>query len=120
MRMQYNPRLTGDKVQIWKSFLTGSIITSSIIYFVLTENVNVFFAALGLIVIGVILFIETNFSIRKVVFLSQNLFFIVVGGIASMISNATGYLLLYLWIVLILVVVTWLHKFKVRGRIRTS
>lgn len=120
MRMQYNPRHTGDKVQIWKSFLAGSLITSSIIYLVLTESVNVFFAALGLIIIGVILFIDTNLSIRKVVFLSQNIFFIVVGGVVSIISNATGYLLSYLWIVVILVVITWLHKFKVRGRIRTS
>ncbi len=122
MGMVYNPKYTGDRVQMWKSFLVGSLIVSSLIYLVLTENVAVFFAALGLIVIGVILFLDTILSFRKIVFLSQNIFFIAIGGIVSIIFNAIGYLLLYLGVVVILVIVTWSHKYriKIKEKIKTS
>ena len=120
MRLQYNPKYLGDKGQIWKSFLIGSFIMSSFVYLVLTESVGLFFAALGLIVIGVALLIDTNLSIREMTFLSQNLFFLAVGGVVSIISNVIGFLFLYLGIVVILVVVTWLHKFRIKGKIKTS
>ncbi|UCC91585.1 MAG: hypothetical protein JSV39_04740, partial [Candidatus Aenigmatarchaeota archaeon] len=100
----------------WKSFLIGSLTVSSLIYLVLTEDIGVFFAALGLVVIGAILFLGTVLSIRKVVYFSQNIFFLAIGGIFSIIFNAAGYSLLYLGVVVILVVVTWMHKFRIKGK----
>lgn len=120
MGMLYNPKHLGDKVQIWKSFLTGSLITSSLLYLVLTGNAAVFFAALGLIVIGVVLFIDLNLSIRKIVYLSQNVFFLAVGGIISLVFYAIGFLFLYLGIVVILLVVTLLHKVRIERKIKKS
>lgn len=120
MRMQYNPRHTGDKVQMWRSFLAGSLVVSSLIYLVFTESLVVFFSALGLIIIGLILFIDVNLSIRKMVFLSQNLLFLAFGGIVSMIFNAIGFLFLYLGIVVILLVVTLLHKVRIERKVKKS
>jgi hypothetical protein len=116
--MNFNPRHLGSKEQMWKSFLSGSLAISSLIYLVATENVAVFFSALGLIIIGIIIFMDTNMGIRKTVYLSQNILFFAFGGIVSLIFNAAGFLFLYLGIVVILVVATMLHKFRIRGKIR--
>ncbi|MCK4335683.1 MAG: hypothetical protein KAT94_03760 [Candidatus Aenigmarchaeota archaeon] len=120
MRLQYNPKHLGDKKQVWRSFLAGSLIVSSLIYLVFTESVAVFFSALGLMIIGLILFIDINLSTRKMVFLSHNIFSLAVGGIISIMFHAIGFLFLYMGIVVILIVVTLLHKFRIRGKIKTS
>lgn len=114
MRMLYNPKYTGDKAQMWKSFLLGSLVACSLIYLVLTESEVAFFAALGLIVIGLMLFLDINIHMRRMVFLSQNIFFFIAGGFVSLAFYVIGFLLLYLGIVVILVAVTWLHKFRVK------
>ena len=120
MDLLHNPKHLGDREQAWKSFLIGSLVTSSFIYFVLTESVFVFFSSIGLMIIGFLLFVDTNMGLGKRVYLSQNIFFIVIGGLISLISHATGLLFFYLGIIVILVLVTWLHKFKTKGRVTSS
>jgi hypothetical protein len=122
MRMLYNPKYTGDKAQIWKSFLLGSLVACALIYLVLTESVIAFFAALVLIIIGFVLFLDINIHMRRMVFLSQNIFFFIVGGFVTLAFYVIGFLLLYLGIVVILVAVTWLHRFrvKIKAKIKKS
>ena len=120
MRMMYNPRHTGDKKQAWKCFLTGSLITSSFIYLVLTDSVIAFFCCLALIAAGIILFIDTNISYRKEVFLSQNIVSAGLGLVVALAFHVWGFLLLWLGITAILVLVTWLQKFVAGGKSKTE
>ncbi len=116
MRLLYNPKRLGDTEQAWKSFLVGSLLACSFIYLVLTESVTVFFSALGLIAIGVILLIDTNMGIGKMVFLFQNLLFLGVGVVVSLFFHVTGLLLLYLGITVVLVIVTWTHRYRIKRK----
>ena len=116
MELQYNPKHTGDKVQILKSFLIGSLFMSSFVYFVATEDVVVFFASLGLMLISFVLFLDTIVSRGQQVYLGQNIIYIIVGVVVSLIANFMGYLLLYLVIIFILILVTWLHKYKTHAK----
>lgn len=116
MELPHNPKHLGNKLQAWKSFLVGSLIMSSFIFFVYTENEIVFLSALGLMIIGFLLFLDTLMSMGRTIYLGQNMIYIVVGVVVSLLANATGYLSLYLVIVFILVLVTWLHKFKVHAK----
>jgi hypothetical protein len=116
MRLFYNPRHTGDRKQAWKCFLIGSLITSSFIFLATTESVVVFLCTLALIAAGLILFIDTNMSYRKAVFLFQNIVSAGAGFIVSVLFYLWGFLLLYFGIIVILVMVTWLQKFIVSGK----
>lgn len=116
MRMLYNPGRMADKKQVWKSFLTGSLVTSSFVYLALTESVIAFFCCLALIAAGVILFIDTNMSYRKEVFIFQNIVFAGLGLIVSLAFHVWGFLLLWLGITAILVLVTWMQKFVTSGK----
>ncbi|MFH1236918.1 MAG: hypothetical protein V1648_00735 [Candidatus Aenigmatarchaeota archaeon] len=116
MRMVYNPHGIGDKKQAWKCFLTGSLVTSSFIYLALTESVIAFFCCLALIAAGIILFIDTNISYRKEVFLFQNFVFAGLGLVLSLVLHVWGFLLLWLGVTAILVLVTWLQKFMAGGK----
>jgi len=116
MRMLYNPGRMADKKQAWKCFLTGSLVTSSFVYLALTESVIAFFCCLALIAAGVILFIDTNMSYRKEVFIFQNIVFAGLGLIISLAFHVWGFLLLWLGITAILVLVTWMQKFVTSGK----
>lgn len=116
MRMLYNPGRMADKKQAWKCFLTGSLVTSSFVYLALTESVIAFFCCLALIAAGVILFIDTNMSYRKEVFIFQNIVFAGLGLIVSLAFHVWGFLLLWLGITAILVLVTWMQKFVTSGK----
>jgi hypothetical protein len=116
MRMLYNPGRMADKKQAWKSFLIGSLVTSSFVYLALTESVIAFFCCLALIAAGVILFIDTNMSYRKEVFIFQNIVFAGLGLIVSLAFHVWGFLLLWLGITAILVLVTWMQKFVTSGK----
>lgn len=116
MRMLYNPGRAADKKQAWKCFLTGSLVTSSFVYLALTESVIAFFCCLALIAAGIILFIDTNISYRKEVFLFQNFVFAGLGLVLSLVFHVWGFLLLWLGITAILVLVTWMQKFVTAGK----
>jgi hypothetical protein len=116
MRMLYNPKHIGDRKQGWKCFLTGSLITSSFIFLATSESVLVFFCTLALIAAGLILFIDTNISHRKAVFLFQNIAMACAGFVVSVFFYLWGFLLLYFGIIVILVMVTWLQRFALSGK----
>ncbi|MEM5872061.1 MAG: hypothetical protein QW051_04265 [Candidatus Aenigmatarchaeota archaeon] len=114
MKLPYNPRYVGDKNQMWKAFLLGSLLVSSFVYFVTTENVFIFFIMLGLIIISAALFIVLNMSLGKVVYLTQNFAFFGLGALISLIINVIGYLSVYFVIIFVLFLVTYLHKYTVK------
>ncbi|MCX6817658.1 MAG: hypothetical protein NTU57_02275 [Candidatus Aenigmarchaeota archaeon] len=120
MRMMYNPGRVADKKQAWKCFLTGSLVTSAFIYLIITitatDNIVSFFSCLALIAAGIILFIDTNISYRKEVFIFQNFVFAGLGLVVSLAFHVWGFLLLWLGITAILVLVTWLQKFVAAGK----
>jgi len=116
MRLLYNPKHIGNKVQMWKGFLLGSMVTSALVYFIVTSDVIVFCATLAMIVVGVALFVKTCTSWTEHTFAFQNLIFAAIGAIVSLILNVIGVLPVYLAIILILVLVTWLHKYRLRGK----
>jgi hypothetical protein len=120
MRLQYNPKNIGNRLQILKGFLTGSLVASSFVYLVLTEYVHVFFAALFLIIFGLLLLLDTIISMKDMIFLSQVVFFFIAGVVVSLFFHAIGFLFLYLGIIVILVIVTWFHRYtvKIKKRIR--
>ena len=115
MRMVYNPMHLGDWVQIWKCFLLGSLITSALIFFVGAQDdllgIIVFIVTLGMMIAGVALFVKTNTTFGKPVYLFQNLVSLGAGALASLVINVTGYLVVYLVIIFILVLATWLHRY---------
>jgi hypothetical protein len=111
MRMVYNPKHLGDFVQIWKCFLLGSLVTASLVYFVVTENAVVFLVTLGMIIAGVALFIKTNMEFIRPTYLFQNLVSLGAGALVSLVINVAGYLAVYLVVIFILVLVTWLHRY---------
>ncbi len=116
MRLLYNPKKVGDKLQAWRCFLIGSLFTSSFIFFAITENVLVFFAALAMMAAAVLMFLDTNINFRTPVYLFQNLASAGLGLAVSVGFYLYGFLLVYLWITVVLVLATWLHKLRVRGR----
>jgi uncharacterized protein YacL len=117
MRLLYNPKHIGNKVQMWKGFLLGSMVTSALVYFTVTSSdVIVFCATLAMIVAGVGLFIKTCTSWTEHTFAFQNLFFAAIGAIVSLILNVMGILPVYLAVILILVLVTWLHRYRLRSK----
>jgi len=116
MRLFYNPKHLGDGEQAWKSFLTGSMVASSLIFLALTENVIVFVLALLLTASGAVLFIRTNMNFTKATYLSQNILSAGIGLAASLVFHAGGFLMLYLGVILVLVLVTWLHRFATKGK----
>lgn len=113
MELMHNPRYLGETRQMFKSFLLGSLITSSSLYFIFTEDLVVFFLSLGLIAAGFILFVYMNMSFGRKIHTSQNVFFLLAGTMVSLVFHAMGFLLLYLSITVILVLVVWLHRYKV-------
>jgi len=124
MRMLYNPKKLGDKVQAWRCFLIGSLFTSSFIFFVTignvttTGNVIAFFATLAMMAAAVLMFLDTNINFKKPTYLSQNILSAGIGLVIPLLFYLSGFLLVYLWIIIVLVLVTWLHKFQLREKIK--
>jgi len=116
MRMVYNPKHLGDKLQAWRCFLTGSLVTSSFVFFAITDNVIVFVATLAVMIAGVWLFIDTNVNPKKTVYVLQNIFSAGIGLVVSLAFYLAGLLLIYLWIIIVLVFVTWMHKYRTGGK----
>jgi len=116
MRLLYNPKHIGNKMQMWKGFLLGSMVASALVYFTVTNAIIVFCATLAMIVAGVALFVKTCTSWTEYIFTFQNLFFAAIGAVVSLILNVMGILPVYLAIILILVLVTWLHRYRLRSK----
>lgn len=120
MRLLYNPRGLGDRRQACKSFLIGSLMTSSLILLIVTEDAFVTIAALVMIVAGALLFILTNVSLIEHVFLFQNVAFAGFGAAVSLFFYVLGFLLAYLGVTALLMVVAWGRKYRTLGKIRLA
>lgn len=119
-RLKHEARHTGDSEQVWKSFLAGSLIGSSLIYFFLTENVMTFFSALGLVAVGVVLFLDTNMSLGRHAYITHNIFFSLIGFAVSVFCYLTKILPFYLFVLVVLIIVTWFHKWFRKLRVIRS
>ena len=116
MRLLYNPKYVGDRTQAWKSFLVGSMMASSFLFFALTENPAVCIIALAMMAGGFVLFSYENMSFGRVTYLFQNFFSVIVGLAASLALYFGGFLPLYLGVIVVLVLATWLHRFATPGK----
>ncbi len=120
MRLKYNPKDLGNRKQAWKCFLIGSLVASSLIYLVITEDPVVTIAALAMAFAGAVLFIFTNINFVEPVFLFQNIVSAILGVAVSLAFYVSTFLPVYLVIIMILVVVTWGQKFTLRGKDKTK
>jgi len=120
MKLMYNPSHLGDRIQILKSFLVGSLITSSFILWALTESPVIFIGLLALMLVGVILFFDTNLTMVKVVYLVQNLFFTLVGAVVAIIFYLWGMLLPYFMLIVILSLLVWVQRIRLKFRPRKA
>ena len=120
MRLLYNPKYLGNRMQAWKSFLVGSMMASSFILFTLTENPAIYIIALAMMAGGFVLFSYENMSFGRVTYLFQNFFSVIVGLAASLAFHFGGFLPLYLGVIMVLVLATWLHKFATPGKVSTE
>ena len=118
MRMKYNPKEVGDSVQAFKSFLTGGLIISCLIYISLTDSATVFLLALVMALIGAVIFIQNCLTTVKQIYVSHNLLMAFAGGIMSIISYLNGYLNQYFGIIVLLLVVTIFFRLKHHNRIK--
>jgi K+ transporter len=116
MRLLYNPKYLGNRMQAWKSFLVGSMMASSFILFTLTENPAIYIIALAMMAGGFVLFSYENMSFGRVTYLYQNFFSVIVGLAVSLAFHFGGFLPLYLGVIMVLVLATWLHKFATPGK----
>jgi hypothetical protein len=115
MRLLYNPKYLGNRRQAWKSFLCGSMVASSVIFVLVTDNPLFCIASLIVAFAGLVLFIRNNMNFTEAVYLFQNLLVAGAGLVVSIAFHVAGFLLLYLGIILVLAVVTWGQKYTTKG-----
>ena len=114
MRLLYNPSHVTNRLGPWKGFLTGSLILSSIAILVSTESELVFLGMLGFILLGIALFFESILRQgEEIPFLTIIVMF-VLGCIIAVIFAALGLQYLYFLLSMILVILTYTPRRKVR------
>jgi hypothetical protein len=115
-------RLLNDEFGLWekdrivKAFVLGGIVSASIIYIALTESVIVFFAALGLILVCAVLFMDLNMMFHRRFYLSHNIFFFALGFVSSLVANAAGWLPVYLFLLIVVFLLLWFRSFIFKKR----
>lgn len=117
-------RIPNDEFGLWekgnilRAFVIGGVASCCLVYMALTDSIPVFFAALGMVIICTVLFIDLCMVMRARFFLSHNIISAVFGFLVSLFIyvNATWMFPLYFMVLVIALILLWFrrHVFKKR------
>ena len=117
-------RLLNDEFGLWekgnivRAFVIGGVVSSSLVYMFLTENVIVFFVALGLIILSAFLFVDLCMVLRGRFHLSHNVLSVIIGFLLPLFIyvNFTVFFQLYFVIMIVLLLLLWFRAYIFKKR----
>ncbi len=109
MMQKYNPRHIGDPEQFLKSFLSGSLATSSILVIILSQNEIIILSMVAFLLIAVLMFIDILMRRDKYLYFFSDVFFFILGAIVSLCSNVYGLVGYYFAFVAVLTFLILFH-----------
>jgi hypothetical protein len=106
------PQEPTNLLQAFTAFLCGSIIVSSLLVALSTENEFITLLALMLTSIGILLTIDLFMPFDKMLHFFTSVFSVIIGGVASIIISQAWNSVLYLLISFVLIALIYLSRLR--------